>query len=69
MIIDSVYLLLDMWHMLYLVLQDGKTALIGACAGGRLSVARYLVNQGVDIDATDNVSYNIWVYVSAMHTL
>ena len=45
--------------MFYLVLQDGKTALMGACAGGHLEVAQYLVDRGVDIDATDNVSYNI----------
>ena len=46
--------------MLYLVLQDGKTALMGACAGGHLSVVKELVeNRGADIDATDNVSCDI----------
>jgi ankyrin repeat protein len=54
-----VYLLLDMLHMLYLVLQDGKTALMGACAGGHLSVAQYLLNRGADINAKDNVSYDL----------
>ena len=48
-----------MLHMLYLVLQDGKTALMGACAGGHLKVAQYLVYRGADIDAKDNVSYII----------
>jgi ankyrin repeat protein len=48
-----------MLHMFYVVLQDGKTALMGACAEGHLSVAQYLVYRGVDIDATDNVSYSI----------
>jgi ankyrin repeat protein len=51
--------MLDMRHMFYIVLQDGKTALMGACAGGHLSVVNYLVDRGADIDATDNVSYNI----------
>ena len=45
--------------MLYVVLKDGKTALMEACAGGHLSVAQHLVDGGVDIDATDNVSYSI----------
>ena len=45
--------------MFYLVLQDGKTALMGACAGGHFLVAQYLTTQGVDIDATDYVSCNI----------
>ena len=39
--------------------KDGWTALMGACVGGHLEVAQYLVDRGVDIDATDNVSYNI----------
>jgi len=42
--------------MIYLFLQDGKTALMRACAGGHLSVVRLLVNNGADIDATDTVS-------------
>lgn len=45
--------------MLYLVLQSGMTALMGACAGGHLSVVKELVNRGADIDATDNVSFNM----------
>jgi len=45
--------------MLYIVLQDGWTALMGACGGGHLSVAQYLVDRGADIDATDHVSYMI----------
>jgi len=44
--------------MFYLVQQDGKTALMGACAAGHLSVAQYLVDRGVDIDAKNNVSYS-----------
>ena len=46
--------------MLYLVLQDGKTALMGACAGGHLSIVKELVEKrGAYIDATDNVSYDM----------
>ena len=54
-----MYLLLDMLHMLHLILQDGKTALMGACAAGHLSVAQYLVDRRADINAKDNVSYDI----------
>ena len=63
-IIDSMYLLLDIWYMFYLVLQDGKTALMGACAGGHLSVAQYLVDRGVDINAKDHVSYDLSSFTS-----
>jgi hypothetical protein len=42
---------------------------MGACAGGHLEVVNYLVHRGADIDATDNVSYYIWVYDSSMHIL
>ena len=45
--------------MLYLVLQDGKTALMGACAGGHLSVAQHLVDRGADINAHRIVSNNL----------
>ena len=45
--------------MLYLFLQSGMTALMGACARGHLSVVKELVDKGADIDATDNVRYNI----------
>jgi len=48
-----------MLHMLHLILQDGKTALMGACAAGHLSVAQYLVDRRADINAKDNVSYDI----------
>jgi ankyrin repeat protein len=44
--------------MLYLVLQKGKTALMGACERGYLSVVKELVNRGADIDAKDDVSYH-----------
>jgi len=30
-----------------------------ACAEGHLSVAQYLVDRGIDIEATDNVNYVI----------
>jgi ankyrin repeat protein len=45
--------------MVYLVLQDGKTALMVACAGGHLEVAQYLIDRGADINAKDNVSCSI----------
>ena len=45
--------------MLYFFLQNGMTALMGACAGGHLSLVKELVNRGAHIDATDNVSLNI----------
>ena len=32
---------------------------MGARAGGHLSVVQYLVDGGVEINATDNVSYNL----------
>ena len=51
--------------MLYFFLQSGMTALMGACAGGHLSVVKELVeNRGADIDATDNVSLDksIWLF-------
>ena len=51
--------------MLYLFLQSGMTALMGACAGGHLSVVKELVEyRGADIDATDNVSLDksIWLF-------
>ena len=41
------------------------TALMGACAGGHLSVVKELVEyRGADIDATDNVSLDksIWLF-------
>ena len=44
--------------MLYLVLQNGMTALMGACKEGHLSVVEELVNRGADIDAKDDVSYH-----------
>ncbi len=50
--------------MPHLVLQDGKTALMGACAGGHLSVAQYLVDRGVDINAKDHVSYDLSSFTS-----
>jgi len=53
--------------MLYLVLQNGMTALMGACKGGRLSVVKELVNRGADIDATDNVSL-LYMYMIASIT-
>ena len=43
------------------------TALMGACAGGHLSVVKLLVNQGADIDATDNVSL-LYMYMIASIT-
>ena len=64
--------------MLYLVLQNGMTALMGACEGGHLSVVEELVeNRGADIDAKDNVRYYIqirfmmdrWIAVNFPHTL
>ena len=51
--------------MLYLVLQNGMTALMGACEGGHLSVVEELVeNRGADIDAKDNVSYDLRSFTS-----
>ena len=48
--------------MLYLFLQNGMTALMGACEGGHLSVVKELVeNRGADIDAKDNVRYYIQI--------
>ena len=32
---------------------------MGACAAGHLSVAQYLVDRRADINAKDNVSYDI----------
>ena len=45
--------------MLHLVLQDGKTALMGACAAGHLSVAQYLVDRRADINAHRIVSNSL----------
>ena len=42
--------------MLYQILQNGMTALMGACEGGHLSAVKELVeNRGADLDANDNV--------------
>ena len=38
---------------------EWNDSLMGACAGGHLSVLKELVNRGADIDATDNVSLNM----------
>ena len=56
--------------MLYLVVQNGITALVVACKEGHLLVVKELVeNRGADVNAKDNVRYIIRVYYSSIHTL
>ena len=39
-----------------LLLQDGQTALHGACWKGHLEVVKHLLNNNADTSTTDNVS-------------
>jgi hypothetical protein len=46
------------------------TALMGACAGGgHLSVVKELVYRGADIDATDNVSLHMSIWLFNLYTV
>ena len=36
--------------------QDGRNALHWACQGGNTEICKLLINQGLEVNATDNVS-------------
>jgi ankyrin repeat protein len=40
----------------FIFIQDGCTALMGACSRGHLVVVQYLIAQGADVNSKSNVS-------------
>ena len=52
-----------MQHILYVLTQDGQTALMLASQKGHLEVVTLLLEKGADIHAKDNVSLSIFVCI------